>query len=130
VPRLGAYGIDIVIFWAINVFTIIPILGDLVDIVVLCYMFLRDITGASLGKRVFGLRVIDKASGGPATAGQCICRNLFFAIPLVVELFPVVGFFVGSGLIIAVMLVELVMLLSTGERLGDKLAGTQVVSTR
>jgi uncharacterized RDD family membrane protein YckC len=126
--RILAYIIDISLFWFISLFTIIPVLGSVIDLGLLFYMLLRDVTGASIGKRVIGLRVMNVTTGAPASIGQCIARNFIFAIPLFVEWIPVVGFFVGNSFMIVLGLVELVMLLSMGRRLGDYIAGTTVAT--
>jgi len=128
--RIAAYLVDITIYWFIDIFTLIPILGAFIDIALLFYMLLRDFTGASIGKRAFGLRVMDNASGGPASSNQCIVRNLIFAVPLLVEWMPVFGFFIGSGFLAAIGFVELIMLLTMGRRLGDMIAGTKVIRVR
>lgn len=73
-------------------------------------LILRDriFKGASPGKRLFGLRVYRRKTLEPAKPGLCGVRNLFvFFLP-----------------------VELAVLLSTGETLGDRAAGTIVLSEK
>ena len=66
----------------------------------------RLFKGASPGKRLFGFRVYNKKTLKPAAMGPCGVRNFFvFLLPL-----------------------DLAMLLSTGETLGDRAAGTIVLS--
>ena len=125
--RILAYTFDAGIFWAINILTIIPVIGIFFDLIAAFYMLLRDVTGASLGKQIFGLQIIDKASGQPASVLQRILRNAFFALPFLVEWIPGLGFFLGTGTLMAIGTIELLMLLASGERLGDKFAGTTVV---
>lgn len=69
---------------------------------------LRDwiFSGRSLGKRLFGLYVYDKASGTPASPGQTVVRNLLFF------LYTIDG----------------IVLLATKETLGDRMARAVVVN--
>jgi len=91
-------------------------------------------TGRSLGKRIFGLRVVLLATRRPAGISECLRRNAIFAIALLPAL-------AGAAHPIALTLAVLAVLLAieTGvalrpltrdfgaRRLGDLLAGTQVV---
>lgn len=67
----------------------------------------RDVifAGRSIGKRIFGLHIIDKRTNEPVSVGKRIIRNLFFFI------YPVDG----------------IILLATKESIGDKIAKTIVV---
>ena len=88
-------------FWGVILFFLI--LGGWVILSVL-----RDwiFSGRSLGKRLFGLYVYDKASGTPASPGQTVVRNLLFF------LYTVDG----------------IVLLATKETLGDRMARAVVVN--
>ena len=68
---------------------------------------LRDVIfcGRSIGRRIFGLYIIDKKTDAPATVKQRIARNLFFFI------YPFDG----------------LLLLLTKETIGDRVADTFVV---
>lgn len=68
---------------------------------------LRDVIfgGRSVGKRIFGLHVIDLRSSAAATNDKKILRNLFFFL----------------------YLVDVFVLLATGQTIGDRIAGTLVV---
>ena len=68
---------------------------------------LRDVIfgGRSVGKRIFGLHVIDLCSSAAATNDKKILRNLFFFL----------------------YLVDVFVLLATGQTIGDRIAGTLVV---
>ena len=67
----------------------------------------RDVIfkGRSIGKRIFGLYVLDKNTNEPASIKQRIIRNLFFFI------YPVDG----------------IILIVTKESIGDKAVNTTVV---
>jgi uncharacterized RDD family membrane protein YckC len=69
--------------------------------------------GAGPGKKMLGLRVVNKTTGAKITAGQGFIRSIPFLIPVI----AIAGF-----------AVELIMVIKYGERFGDKWAGTQVVS--
>ncbi len=80
------------------------------------WLGLRDLTGAGPGKMMAGIKVVDAKTGEALTVAQGFIRNLLLYIPFVL----VIGY-----------IVELIVLLSssaqTGQRLGDKMAGTKVV---
>lgn len=67
----------------------------------------RDVifNGRSIGKRIFGLHIIDKNTGKPASVYQRIIRNLFFFI-----------FYIDG-----------VILLATKESIGDTAVNTAVI---
>src|SRR5690606_35300167 len=44
--------------------------------------------GQSLGKKIFGLTVIDTQKGGPCTLGQSLGRNFCLSLLAIVDLFP------------------------------------------
>ena len=69
---------------------------------------LRDVIfkGRSLGKRVFGLYIYDKSSLNKAQANQCVLRNIFFFI----------------------YFIDVIIMLVTGRTIGDRVAGTLVMS--
>ena len=67
----------------------------------------RDVIfkGRSIGKRIFGLYVLNKTTNEPASIKQRIVRNLFFFI------YPVDG----------------IILIATKESIGDKVVNTVVI---
>ena len=65
--------------------------------------------GQSIGKRMLNMRVIEEKSGEPCTYGRSFLRNVLLLI-----LGPIDWIFIFGG---------------KHQRLGDKLAGTVVVST-
>lgn len=68
--------------------------------------------GCAPGKKIFGLRVISKATGQKITARQGLIRNVLLFTPLV----ALIGF-----------PLELIVFLAQKERLGDRWAGTEVI---
>jgi uncharacterized RDD family membrane protein YckC len=91
-------------------------------------------TGRSLGKRAFGLRVVNLTTRRPAGITECLRRNAIFAIALLPAL-------AGAAHPVAVSMAVLAVLLAveTGvalrpltrdfgaRRIGDLIAGTQVI---
>ena len=83
------------------------LLSFLTVVFALGIVVLRDVIfkGRSLGKRIFGLYVYDKSSLKKADIRQCFIRNIFFF------------FYFIDG----------ILLLITGETIGDRVAGTLVM---
>ena len=75
------------------------------------YFFLRDgISNGSLGKRALGLAVIRVPNGQPCTYGRSFVRQLWMLVAPMIMIESVI-IFVNQD----------------GRRLGDQLAGTQVI---
>ncbi len=125
--RIGAFLIDLIISVPLGLIWLIPIIGTLVGgFALLVYWLLRDLIGPSIGKRLTGLAIV-KPNGGPAGAGQLVLRNLPLALPYIILMIPLLGTFIGAGLDISILLIELIFVVADGRRLGDKMAGTVVV---
>jgi uncharacterized RDD family membrane protein YckC len=79
------------------------------------YLLLRDsVQGQSLGKLFFGLVVISLETGRPATLWSSVRRNLLFLLP---------GANIPAAFLETFTLVRDIQ----GQRLGDRLAHTQVI---
>ncbi len=125
--RFAAVLIDVIPAIIIGLVGIIPIIGQLIAGVVLgCYWLLRDINGASLGKLALGLVVV-MADGSPSDQSARIKRNIPLCVGHFLFAIPFIGYIIGLPIIIIVNLTEVIMLLTQGHRLGDRLAGTTVV---
>jgi uncharacterized RDD family membrane protein YckC len=125
--RVAGYFIDVVPALILSLVSLIPFIGLIfAGILLTPYWLLRDITGASLGKLALGMRVIGQ-NGQPASKGALMLRNLPLIAAPVCMIIPVLGYFLFAPVALIVVLVEAVMLLSQGSRLGDKMAGTVVV---
>ena len=130
--RVLGYLIDILPAIVISlILGFIPIIGPLFlsPLFLLAYWLMRDFNGASLGKMAMGTRVIAK-NGQEATQGSRILRNLPLAIPNMLMMIPIIGWIAAIPVGLIVIIVELVTLLSTGERVGDKLANTMVIKVK
>lgn len=79
------------------------------------YLLLRDsVQGQSLGKALFGLVVISLETGKPATFASSVRRNLLLLLP-------------GANIVAAFLETMTIVRDVQGQRLGDRLAQTQVI---
>lgn len=125
--RVVGYLIDVLPAILIGLLGLIPVVGGvLAGLFLTPYWLLRDIGGASLGKVVLGMAVMQK-DGGPARPGARIVRNIPLAIGPLLLIIPLLGYILAPPVSFIVLIIEAIMLLTQGERLGDKLAGTVVV---
>lgn len=127
--RFGAYFIDAcigaVLFLVVTPLSLIPVIGSVISFVIPLFWLFRDINGSSPGKAALGLSVASR-DGGPSSQQQRIMRNLPFGIAFLPYVIPFVGTAAAAPLAGLVWLAECISVLATGERLGDKLAGTVV----
>jgi uncharacterized RDD family membrane protein YckC len=129
-PRTIALAIDWIIAAPFGLIGLIPIIGQFFSICFLIpYWLLRDIGGASIGKRLLGLRVVDY-NGQVPMLGSRIKRNLIFALPVIALLLPVIGFFGAAVAFLIVSLVEAILIARRGERMGDRDARALVIDVR
>jgi len=105
----------------------IPVLGlILAGLLLTPYWLLRDVTGRSPGKLLLGLQVAN-IEGGPAPVGARILRNLPIAAGPMMMIIPVLGYVLAPIVSVPLMLTEMILTLSSGQRLGDRIAHTIVV---
>ncbi len=124
--RVIAFLIDVVPMLLLALIHFVPIIGwMLYGLIHACYWLFRDYMGASLGKTALGAYVTSE-DGSPATTQQRVLRNLTLAIPGVVGMIPLVGIFFEGILALIIFTTEALVLLTTGRRLGDRIAGTTV----
>lgn len=125
--RVCAYLIDCIPAMLIGLFNLIPIAGAVIcGLLATPYWLLRDVTGASLGKLVLGLRVVSK-DGSDSTVGQRVLRNLTLAIGPALLIIPLLGIILCAIIGGVIGLVEIIFFLTQRERLGDRFAKTAVV---
>lgn len=125
--RLVAYFIDALVSVLILVIAAIPIVGQLVaGAALIAYWLLRDSSGASIGKRALGLRVVLKTDA-PAPRQALIMRNSLFVIPAALLMIPLIGYFLSGVTNVLLGVSELLMMVTRRERLGDVIAGTKVI---
>ncbi len=125
--RVCAYLIDCIPAMLIGLLNLIPIAGAVIcGLLSTPYWLLRDVTGASLGKLVLGLRVVSK-DGSNSTVGQRVLRNLTLAIGPALLIIPLLGIMLCAIIGGVIGLVEIIFFLTQRERLGDRFAKTAVV---
>lgn len=124
--RIGAFALDLLIAILISLLGAIPVVNFFITFILILYWLFRDSSGASIGKRLLGIKVLSK-SGQPASKSQLMLRNLPFVAPSLLELIPTLGFLAESGVGLIICLIELILLLATRNRIGDRIAGTMVV---
>jgi uncharacterized RDD family membrane protein YckC len=125
--RVAAYIIDVIPACVLGLFGLIPVIGPIiVGLVLTPYWLFRDITGGSLGKIVTGIEVMAR-DGSPAPTGARILRNLPIALGPMLLIIPILGMFIGPPVAALVIIAEGILVLSNGERIGDRIAGTRVV---
>jgi uncharacterized RDD family membrane protein YckC len=116
---------------ALGVFLLVPIWA-IIGVVVFGYFTWLDAGGGTLGKRIVDLQVVD-GDGSPASTKATALRTAVLMLPfpvmaLVGILLGGLGFFIAVGMMLFWLFVEaVVMFISGGQRLGDKVAGTYVV---
>jgi uncharacterized RDD family membrane protein YckC len=124
--RVIAFLIDVLPLLVLAIIHLLPIIGwMLYGFFHACYWLLRDYTGASLGKQALGAYVTSE-DGTPASTKQRILRNVTLAIPGVVGMIPLIGVVFEAVLAFLIFGGEALLLLATGRRLGDRIAGTTV----
>lgn len=81
------------------------------------YLVLRDacFQGQSIGKRIFELRVVDRATQQPCSLGRLCARNVLWLVPIV-------------NIVFAIAAAWLIVHEGSGRHWGDRLADTHVVS--
>ncbi len=93
----------------------------------------RDVDGGSLslGKRIAGMRVVDRKTWSTASNGQALLRNSYFALILFFMAFPAFLGCLATPFFFAMAGFDAlsIMVSGSGLRLGDRIAGTQVVQT-
>jgi uncharacterized RDD family membrane protein YckC len=98
-----------------------------------------DGQGASPGKRLAGLRVVNASTGAPCGVGESVLRNLVFLPELGRTLVNVlwgkehvqaVALLSVAGLLVAVLEVRWMFTRRDGRRLGDAFGDTRVVRAR
>jgi uncharacterized RDD family membrane protein YckC len=114
--RLGAATVDGLLFTTCLIFY-----GSLDSILFLVagsiYVLLRDalfVQGQSVGKFLFGLIVVNLETGHPCSRAGSIRRNFLFLFP-------------GVNIVAAILETVTIVRDPQGQRLGDRLAQTQVV---
>ncbi len=124
--RIAAYLIDVIPMLLLSTLHFVPVIGwMLYGLIHACYWLLRDVNGASLGKLALG-DFVASTNGTPASTQQRILRNVPLAIPGLFGMIPFLGLIFELVLAFIIFSGEAILLLATGRRLGDRIAGTTV----
>ncbi len=132
--RWVALFIDSLIALPLFFMAVFPVISLIGTPLVVAYFISRDIlmgNGQSIGKRVMGLKV-EKSDGTPVEWVDSVNRNIVFFAYLALFVFtvPYLGWIVAIILMIPInilFLVETIMVIATGRRIGDNLGTTYVV---
>src|SRR5206468_10414409 len=93
----------------------------------LAYILIADgfAGGRSIGKRLIGLQTVLPGTREPAGFRESIIRNIPFAAAQLLFAVPYVGWLASA----AIIMFEAILIIGNeqGRRLGDELAGTQVL---
>lgn len=139
VRRLAAAGVEFMIYllalWVVIVISVMTsfVFGIVGPVLVCALVAVRDLRGGaySLNKRIAGLRVVDVKTGLAAGTAQALMRNSYYLALLLVMAFPAVELLaVWPFKMLIAIDVLLVLVNPAGRRLGDFIAGTQVVTER
>ncbi|MDB9786624.1 RDD family protein [Bacteriovoracaceae bacterium] len=129
ISRLLAKSIDLFIILLLSL--VMYPLGGLLGLLYLGYKdSLKN--GQSVGKKLLGIRVTLLSSGEPCGYRQSLIRNLPFLIPVIFLMIPLWGWIFGIIMGVPVMTLEIFLLLrlNSGNRLGDVMGDTTVVSVQ
>lgn len=129
INRCVAKFVDIIIAGAMS--QIVRLWGPLAG---LTYLLIADgiLEGRSPGKRLIGLRVVDKYTDKACDLKKSIIRNVPLGLVFLFAMIPFVGWilFFTVGLIIVAFECWLMYSDDGGSRIGDILADTQVLSDK
>jgi len=125
--RAAGYLLDLIPAILIGLLGLIPIVGAMLAGFILApYWLFRDVGGASLGKRILGIKVVAR-DGRPASFGSRLLRNVPIALGPSLLVIPFLGLIVGPSVAFVSTVIETIFLFTQGERLGDRWAGTVVL---
>ncbi len=95
------------------------------------YSMLGDgVGGQSIGKRIFGLRVVHQKLGTPASFRDSMIRNTPVGVATFFAIIPIWGWIILFFIGLPLMLIEVYLIarVARGHRLGDVMADTEVVT--
>jgi|CXWL01.1.fsa_nt_gi uncharacterized RDD family membrane protein YckC len=124
--RFGARVIDTVTVWVLYKST-----GPAGIVIALLYLLLADgfLNGQSLGKKLFGVKVVYLPTRQGARHRDSVLRNAPFGLVIILSMMPELGkeAFIGGLLVICGVEAFRVWRDRDGQRLGDLWAQTQVI---
>ncbi|HYO14742.1 MAG TPA: RDD family protein [Thermoanaerobaculia bacterium] len=137
--RILGSGVEFITFFlgktVIAILDITSMFG-LLYLILVVLLLLRELNGGalSIAKRLSHMRVVDRRTGGPASIVQAVARNSYYLgllLLAIINPIPMLDF-LPLFLSLFFMFLDVTMILTSpqGRRLGDILAGTQVVEAR
>lgn len=124
--RGGARLVDLVIAWVLYLST-----GPAGIVIALLYLLFADgmLVGQSLGKKLFGVKVIYLPTGAGARHRDSVLRNAPFGLVIILSMMPELGFkaFIAGAVVIGGIEAVRCWRDPDGVRLGDAWAQTQVI---
>lgn len=134
VDRYMAKGLDMIIMAIVGLILQLVLWSPLAVLIMIMYALFHDglNAGESPGKRIIGLRVVKLPNHGPITWKDSAKRNILFGLIALFSANLIPGFILLFLIGIPLLIYEsfLIYNLESGYRLGDILAGTQVISNR
>jgi uncharacterized RDD family membrane protein YckC len=109
------------------------VLGFFATPFILLMVGIRDVkSGAfSIAKRVGGMRVVDYRTGQPISDLQALKRNSYYLVLIVLMVVPFTKS-IPTAIFTLLMMIDIMMIIASpeGRRIGDLIAGTQVVQEK
>jgi uncharacterized RDD family membrane protein YckC len=132
IDRFFAKGIDLIILVVITFFLKLIWYPFALIFAPIYALTLDAISGQSFGKKLIGLKVINRTTETKITYKESVLRNLSFGLLALFAVIPFMGWILMLLLAVPLLIFEayLVFNIETGYRLGDILANTQVVYSK
>jgi len=136
--RLGSSALDAGLLYAGLIVMSIPIpalacVDFMIAPIIATAWLIRDLKGGQLspGKQMGHFQIVDINTGELASNAQCVGRNAYYAILNFVAIIPFLEM-INLGFFALVMAVDVVIMITRPDnrRIGDLMAGTQVVPTK
>lgn len=129
--RLGGSGMEFLVLFGLEVASAVFVpVGVVLSLLAAGYFAAKDLGGGrySLGKRIARTRVVDARTGAVPPPARLVLRNGPLAAGFLFSVIPGLEI-LGWGLLLFGTTLDLLMIVADpqGRRLGDRLAGTQVV---
>lgn len=135
--RFGGAALEVLTFFVLDVFGALAspftffLSGAFTALLVASYVVVKDFDGGSMsaGKRIASTRVVDITTGNPATRRQALIRNSYLVLGWLCAVLPDPIGLIGWVIVAFCIVLDVLMVIASprGLRLGDRLAGTQVV---
>ncbi len=125
--RFLAFFIDALVSIPLQIVAAVPVVGIIGAPLLCAYWLSRDsfFRGQSLGKKLMGIRVV-RTDSEPFTWTDSCKRNII-AFAILLEMLPFIGF-IGLAVSLLGSFADIVLVLATNLRIGDRIASTRVIA--